>query len=101
MSLPVWQVSYLSGLAACVAVDTWGTGRAAGVPMRAAGTGSHHATPITAGLFAIGTMAATFWFTFAVILMARFASTPDLRADQAGKRAADPSYGSKDWPTWR
>ena len=42
---PVWQVSYLSGLAASVAVEVWGlAARAAGVPMRAAGFGSQHAT---------------------------------------------------------
>jgi hypothetical protein len=74
---PVWQVSYLSGLAASVAVETWGlAARAAGVPMRAAGLGSHHATPITVGMFAMGTMVVTFWFTFAVIIMARFAKNP-------------------------
>ena len=74
---PVWQVSYLSGLAASVVVETWGlAARAAGVPMRAAGLGSHHATPVTVGMFAMGTMVVTFWFTFAVILMARFAKNP-------------------------
>src|SRR5262245_43206088 len=74
---PVWQVSYLSGLAASVAVELWGlAARAVGVPMRAAGFGSHHATPITVGMFAMGTMVVTFWFTFAVILMARFAKNP-------------------------
>jgi hypothetical protein len=36
----------------------------------------HHATPITAGMFAMGTMIVTFWFTFAVILMARFSKNP-------------------------
>jgi hypothetical protein len=44
--------------------------------MRAAGPGSHHSTTITAGMFAMGTMVVTFWFTFAVILMARFAKNP-------------------------
>ena len=74
---PVWQISYLSGLAASVIVETWGlAARAAGVPMMAAGMGSHHATPITVGMFAMGTMVVTFWFTFAVILMARFAKNP-------------------------
>ncbi len=74
---PVWQVSYLAGLAASVLVETWGlAARAVGVPMRAAGLGSHHATPITAGMFAMGTMIVTFWFTFAVILMARFSKNP-------------------------
>jgi hypothetical protein len=74
---PVWQVGYLSGLAAGVAVEIWGlAARAAGVPMRAAGLGSHHATPITVGMFAMGTMVVTVWFTFAVVLMARFAKNP-------------------------
>ena len=74
---PVWQVSYLSGLAASVVVETWGlAARAAGVPMTAAGLGSHHATPVTVGMFAMGTMVVTFWFTFAVVLMARFAKDP-------------------------
>ena len=74
---PVWQVSYLSGLAASVVVETWGlAARAAGVPMRAAGLGSHHTTPVTVGMFAMGTMVVTFWFTFAVVLMARFARNP-------------------------
>jgi hypothetical protein len=73
----VWPVSYLAGLAASVAVETWGlAARAIGVPMRAAGFGSHHATPVTVGMFAMGTMVVTFWFTFAVILMARFAKNP-------------------------
>jgi hypothetical protein len=74
---PVWQVSYLSGLAASVVVETWGlAARAAGVPMRAAGVSAHHAMPITVGMFAMGTMVVTFWFTFAVVLMARFARNP-------------------------
>src|SRR5262249_53337324 len=74
---PVWQVSYLAGLAASVVVEVWGlAARALGVPMRAAGLGSHHATPVTVGMFALGTMVVTFWFTFAVILIARFAKTP-------------------------
>jgi hypothetical protein len=74
---PVWQVSYLSGLAASVIVEAWGlAARSAGVPMRAAGPGSHHATPITVGMFALGTMVVTFWFTFAVILIARYAKNP-------------------------
>ena len=74
---PVWQVSYLAGLAASVVVETWGlAARALGVPMRVAGVGSHHATPVSVGMFAMGTMVVTFWFTFAVILMARFAENP-------------------------
>jgi hypothetical protein len=75
---PVWQVSYLSGLAASVAVEAWGlAARAAGVPMRAAGLGSHHATPVTVGMFAMGTMVVVFWFTFAVAAIARFAKNPE------------------------
>jgi hypothetical protein len=50
--------------------------RAIGVPMRVAGLGSHHATPVAVGMFAMGTMVVTFWFTFAVILMARLAKNP-------------------------
>ena len=58
-------------------METWGlAARAIGVPMRAAGLGSHHATPVTVGMFAMGTMVVTFWFTFAVILMARLAKNP-------------------------
>ena len=73
----VWQVCYLSGLAASVVVEIWGlAARAVGVPMRAAGLGSQHATPVSVGMFAMGTMVVTFWFTFAVILMARFAKNP-------------------------
>jgi signal transduction histidine kinase len=74
---PVWQVCYLSALAAGIAVEAWGlAARAAGVPMRAAGLGSQHATPITVGMFAMGTLVVTFWFTFAVVLIARFAADP-------------------------
>ena len=74
---PVWQVAYLSGLAASVVVEAWGlAARFAGVPMRAAGFGSHQATPITVGMFAMGTMVVTFWFTFVVVLIARFAKNP-------------------------
>ena len=74
---PVWQVCYLSGLAASVVVELYGLVlRGAGVPMRAAGLGSHHATPITVGMFAMGTMVVTFWFTFLVVLLARFAANP-------------------------
>ena len=74
---PVWQVNYLAALAASAAVEAWGlAARAAGVPMRAAGLGAHHATPITVGMFAMGTMVVTFWFTFALVPIARFAHRP-------------------------
>jgi hypothetical protein len=75
---PVWQVCYLSGLAASIAAEIWGlAARAAGVPMRAAGLGAHHASPVTVGMFAMGTMVVTFWFTFVVVLIARFAKNPE------------------------
>jgi hypothetical protein len=74
---PVWQVSYLAGLAASVVVEVWGlAARLAGVPMRAAGFGSHQASTITVGMFAMGTMVVTFWFTFVVSALARFARDP-------------------------
>jgi len=74
---PVWQVNYLAALAACVVVELWGLiWRAAGVPMRAAGLGSPHASTITVGMFAMGTLVVTFWFTFVVVLIARFARHP-------------------------
>jgi general stress protein CsbA len=44
--------------------------------MRAAGLGSPHPTAITVGMFAMGTLVVTFWFTFAVVLIARFARDP-------------------------
>jgi len=70
---PVWLVCYLAGLVACVPVEAYGLiARAAGVPMRAAGFGSHRATPITVGMFAMGTLVVTFWFTFVTVLIARF-----------------------------
>jgi len=74
---PVWQANYLAALAAGAAVEVWGlAARLAGVPMRVAGPGSHHASSITVGMFAMGTMVVTFWFTFAVVLIARFANNP-------------------------
>ena len=74
---PVWQVNYLSALAASVAVEAWGLlARAADVPMRVAGPGSQHASTITVGMFAMGTMVVTFWFTFALVPIARFATRP-------------------------
>jgi hypothetical protein len=73
----VWQVCYLAALPAAVVVEVWGLiARAAGVPMRAAGLGAQHASTIYVGMFAMGTMVVTFWFTFAVIAIARFAKNP-------------------------
>jgi hypothetical protein len=73
----VWLVCYLAALPAAVAVEAWGlVWRAAGVPMRAAGLGAHQASTIYVGMFAMGVMVVTFWFTFAVIAIARFAKDP-------------------------
>ncbi len=73
----VWQVCYLAALPAAVLVEVWGLiARAAGVPMRVAGLGAQHASTIYVGMFAMGTMVVTFWFTFAVIAIARFAKNP-------------------------
>ena len=73
----VWQVCYLAALPAAVAAEVWGLiARAAGVPMRAASPGAQHASAIYVGMFAMGTMVVTFWFTFAVIAIARFAKNP-------------------------
>lgn len=72
-----WQVCYLAALPAAVVTEVWGLiARAAGVPMRAAGLGAQHASAIYPGMFAMGTMVVTFWFTFAVIAIARFAKNP-------------------------
>lgn len=74
---PVWQVCYLAGLGASVVVEIAGlVARAAGVPMRAASPGAAHAGPITVGMFALGTMVVTFWFTFVVVAIAKFAEDP-------------------------
>jgi hypothetical protein len=73
----VWQVCYLAALPAAALVELWGLiWRAAGVPMRVAGLGAHQASTIYVGMFAMGAMVVTFWFTFAVIAIARFARSP-------------------------
>jgi hypothetical protein len=73
----VWQVCYLAALPAAAAVELWGLiWRAAGVPMLVASPGDAHASTIYVGMFAMGTMVVTFWFTFAVIAIARFARDP-------------------------
>jgi len=74
---PAWQVCYLAGICAGILVEAWGLiAREAGVPMRAAGEGSHHASPVTVGMFAMGVMVVTFWYTFVVVVLARFAKRP-------------------------
>ncbi len=74
---PVWQVSAVAGLAAAVATELYGlAARAAGVPMAAAGLGSAKATPITVGMFAMGTLICTFWGTILAVVLARYAAHP-------------------------
>jgi hypothetical protein len=74
---PVWQVWYLAGLAASVVAEARGlAARAIGVPMSIAGPGSPIATATTVGMFVMGTMVVTFWFTFAFVLIARFSKNP-------------------------
>ena len=76
-SRPVWQVSALAGLIAAVATELYGlAARAAGVPMAAAGLGSAKATPITVGMFAMGTLICTFWGTILAVVLARHAAHP-------------------------
>ena len=76
-SRPVWQVSALAGLTAAVATELYGlAARAAGVPMAAAGLGSAKATPITVGMFAMGTLICTFWGTILAVVLARYAAHP-------------------------
>ena len=76
-SRPVWQVSALAGLAAAVATELYGlAARAAGVPMAAAGLGSAKATPITVGMFAMGTLICVFWGTVLAVALARYAAHP-------------------------
>jgi hypothetical protein len=74
---PVWAVSARAGLAAAVATELYGlAARAAGVPMAAAGFGSAAATPITVGMFAMGTLICTFWATVLAVILARYARHP-------------------------
>ncbi|HEY4463114.1 MAG TPA: DUF6069 family protein [Streptosporangiaceae bacterium] len=74
---PVWLVSALAGLAAAVATELYGLiARAAGVPMSAAGFGSATATPITIGMFAMGTLICAFWATVLAVVLARYARHP-------------------------
>jgi hypothetical protein len=73
----VWQVSSRAGLTAAVATELYGlAARAAGVPMSAASFGSATATPITVGMFAMGTLLCTFWATVLAVVVARYARHP-------------------------
>lgn len=74
---PVWLVSVIAALAAAAATEVYGLGaRAAGVPMAVAGLGATTATPITVGMFAMGTLVCAFWGTLLAVALARFASQP-------------------------
>lgn len=74
---PVWRVGALAVLLAAVATEIYGLiARAAGIPMAAAGTGSAKASPITVGMFAMGTVTAAFWGVILAVLLARFAKRP-------------------------
>jgi hypothetical protein len=76
-SLPVWQVSALAGVAAAVTTELYGlAARAAGIPMAAAGLGAANATPVTAGMFAMGTLICAFWGTVLAVVLARYAIRP-------------------------
>ncbi len=73
---PVWWVNVLAGLAAAVATELYGlVARAAGVPMSAASPGAS-ASDITVGMFAMGTLVATFWSTPVVLAVAHWARRP-------------------------
>jgi hypothetical protein len=74
---PVWLVSATAGVVAAVTTELYGlVARAVGIPMRAAGTGDPSASPITVGMFAMGTLICVFWGTVLALLLARFARRP-------------------------
>ncbi|MGC5165617.1 DUF6069 family protein [Luteimicrobium sp. DT211] len=74
---PVWWVNVLAGLAAAVATELYGlVARASGVPMEAASPGASAPTAVTVGMFAMGTLVATFWSTPVVLAVARWARRP-------------------------
>jgi hypothetical protein len=76
-SRPVWQVSAFAGVIAAVATELYGlVARAAGVPMSAAGFGEATATPVTVGMFAMGTLLCTVLATILAMILARFVARP-------------------------
>jgi len=76
-SRPVWQVSAFASVIAAVATELYGlAARAGGVPMSAAGFGQTTATPITVGMFAMGTLLCAFLATILAMILARFAARP-------------------------
>jgi hypothetical protein len=76
-TVPVPVVGLVAGLTAAVATELYGlAARAAGVPMAAAGFGSHRAGPITVGMFAMGTAICVFWGTVLATVLHRYAARP-------------------------
>lgn len=76
-SRPVWQVSAFAGVIAAVATELYGlVARAAGVPMSAAGFGEATATPVTVGMFAMGTLLCTVLAAILAMILARFVARP-------------------------
>jgi hypothetical protein len=74
---PVWLVSLSAGLAAAVATEAYGLlARAAGVPMEAGSIGAAAASPITVGMFAMGTLLCTLAGTLIAVAFARYAAHP-------------------------
>jgi hypothetical protein len=74
---PVWLVSAFAGLAAATATELYGlAARAAGIPMEAGNIGAAVASPITVGMFAMGTLLCTFFGTVLAVVLARYAAHP-------------------------
>jgi hypothetical protein len=74
---PVWLVSAFAGLAAAVATELYGlAARAVGIPMEAGNIGASVASPITVGMFAMGTLLCTFVGTVLAVVLARYAAHP-------------------------
>ncbi|MBV9793478.1 MAG: hypothetical protein JO016_06005 [Actinobacteria bacterium] len=74
---PVYQVSIAAGAAALAVVEVYGAiARAAGVPLRAAAFGAHHATQVNAGWLAFGVALGAFWGTVLAVVVARYAARP-------------------------
>jgi hypothetical protein len=74
---PVWLVGAVTGPAAAAATELYGlAARAAGVPMRAGNIGAAVASPITVGMFAMGTLLCAFAGTLLAVVLARYAADP-------------------------
>jgi Family of unknown function (DUF6069) len=74
---PVWLVSAFAGMAAATATELYGlAARAAGIPMEAGGVGAAVASPITVGMFAMGTLLCTVAGTALAMVLTRYAAHP-------------------------